>query len=79
MEKDLPRKLDRETLLQLPPEQLVDRIIEQAPATEKLNKRILELEQEVQKLKVSRDGRQSNIIEATIRRSPQKIRKETGG
>lgn len=55
MEKALPQKLDRETLLQLPPEQLVEMIIEQAIATEELNKRILELELEVQKLKVSRD------------------------
>lgn len=55
MEKALPQKLDRETLLQLPAEQLVEMIIEQAIATEELNKRILELELEVQKLKVSRD------------------------
>lgn len=55
MEKDLPLKLDRETLRQLPLEQLVEVIIEQALATEKLNKRVLELEQEVEKLKVSRD------------------------
>ena len=55
MEQDLPRKLDRETLLQLPAEQLVEMIIEQAIATEELNKRILKLELEVQKLKVSRD------------------------
>ena len=58
MEKDLPLKLDREILGQLSKEQLVDMIIEQAIATEKLNSRILELEQEVQKLKVSRDARQ---------------------
>ena len=55
MEKDLPVKLDRETLLQLAPEQLVDIIAEQAIAIDKLNKKILELEQEIQKLKVSRD------------------------
>ncbi len=55
MEKDLPLKLERETLLQLAPEQLVDIIFEQALATIKLNSRILELEQEVEKLKVSRD------------------------
>ena len=55
MEKKLPLKLDRETLGQLGLEQLVDIIIEQAIATEKLNKRILELEQEVEKLKISRD------------------------
>jgi len=55
MEKDLPLKLDRETLGQMATEQLVDIIIEQAIITETLNKRILELEQEVEKLKVSRD------------------------
>ncbi|NJM73950.1 MAG: hypothetical protein HC862_29725 [Scytonema sp. RU_4_4] len=55
MEKDLPVKLERETLLQLAPEQLVDIIFEQAIATIKLNSRILELEQELEKLKVSRD------------------------
>lgn len=55
MEKDLPLKLDRETLGQLATEQLVDIIIEQAIAIETLNKRILELEQFVEKLKVSRD------------------------
>lgn len=55
MEKNLPLKLDRETLRQLATEQLVEIIVEQAIATEKLNSRILELEQEVQKLKVSRD------------------------
>jgi len=55
MEKNLPLKLDRETLGQLAREQLVDIIIEQAIATEKLNSRILELEQFVEKLKVSRD------------------------
>lgn len=55
MEKDLPLKLERETLLQLAREQLVDIIVELASATKKLNSRILELEQEVEKLKVSRD------------------------
>ncbi|MBD2248717.1 IS66 family transposase [Nostoc sp. FACHB-888] len=55
MEKGLPLKLERETLLQLAPEQLVDIIVEQAIATEKLNSRILKLEQELEKLKVSRD------------------------
>ncbi len=55
MEKDLPVKLNRETLLQLAPEQLVDIIVEQAIAIEKLNSRILELEEKVEKLKVSRD------------------------
>ncbi|WP_375449112.1 hypothetical protein [uncultured Nostoc sp.] len=43
MGKDLLLKLERETLLQLAPEQLVDIIVEQAIAIEKLNSRILEL------------------------------------
>jgi transposase len=55
MEKNLPLELDRETLRQLAPEQLVEIIVEQAIATIKLNSRILELEQEVEKLKISRD------------------------
>ena len=55
MGKDLLLKLERETLLQLAPEQLVDIIVEQAIAIEKLNSRILELEEKVKKLKVSRD------------------------
>ncbi|BAY66686.1 transposase IS66 (plasmid) [Calothrix brevissima NIES-22] len=55
MGKDLLVKLERETLLQLAPEQLVDIIVEQAIAIEKLNSRILELEEKVEKLKVSRD------------------------
>lgn len=55
MEKDPPLKLNSESLIQLTPEQLVDIILEQAIAIEKLNKRIVELELKVQKLKVSRD------------------------
>lgn len=55
MEKNLPVELDREILIQLAPEQLVEIIVEQAIATIKLNSRILELEKEVQKLKISRD------------------------
>lgn len=55
MEKSLPLELDSETLIQLAPKQLVEIIVEQAIATRKLNSRILELEQEVEKLKLSRD------------------------
>ena len=55
MGKDLLVKLERETQLQLAPSQLVDIIVEQAIAIEKLNSRILELEEKVEKLKVSRD------------------------
>lgn len=55
MGKDLLLKLERETLLQLAPSQLVDIIVEQAIAIKKLNSRILELEEKIEKLKVSRD------------------------
>jgi transposase len=55
MEKNLPFELDREILIQLAPQQLVEIIVEQASATIKLNSRILELEQEIGKLKASRD------------------------
>jgi transposase len=55
MEKDLPPKLDRESLKQLATEQLVELIMEQAIAIEKLRSKVLELEQEIKKLKVSRD------------------------
>lgn len=55
MGKDLLLKLERETLLQLTPEELVSIIVEQAIAIEKLNSRILELEEKVEKLKISRD------------------------
>ena len=55
MEKNLPLELDREILIQLAPEQLVEIIVEQASVTIKLNSRILELEQEIGKLKASRD------------------------
>ena len=55
MEKNLPVELDREILIQLAPEQLVEIIVEQASATIKLNSRILELKQEIGKLKASTD------------------------
>ena len=55
MEKNLPFELDREILIQLAPEQLMEIIVEQASATIKLNSWILELELEIGKLKVSRD------------------------
>lgn len=79
MGKDLLVKLERETLLQLAPEQLVDMIVEQAIAIEKLNSRILELEEKVEELKVSRDKDVQNIIETTIGRYPQKNREQTAG
>ncbi|MBW4434865.1 MAG: hypothetical protein KME28_24905 [Pelatocladus maniniholoensis HA4357-MV3] len=44
MEKNLPPKLDSETLKQLATEQLVEIIIEQASAIEQLKSRVIELE-----------------------------------
>jgi transposase len=55
MEKNLPRKLDREILRQLATEQLVEMIIEEGKSIEKLTNRVVELEKEIEKLKVSRD------------------------
>jgi transposase len=55
MQKDLLPKLDSEKLSQLATEQLVEIIIEQAKAIEQLKCRVVELEQEIEKLKVSRD------------------------
>jgi transposase len=53
MAKNLPLKLDREDLLQLSQSQLVDIVIEQALAIKELKKITIELELEVQRLKVS--------------------------
>ena len=55
MEKDLSGTIDREILKQLSVEQLVEMVISQAIAIEKFKERILELEQQVEKLKLSRD------------------------
>jgi transposase len=55
MEKNLPRKLDTEILKQLATEQLVEVIIEEGNSIEKLTNRVVELEEEIDKLKVSRD------------------------
>lgn len=55
MEKNLLPKLDSETLKQLATEQLVEIIMEQGKTIEKLTSRVIELEQEIEKLKVSRD------------------------
>jgi transposase len=56
MEKNLPRKLDNtEILRQLATEQLVEMIIEEGKSIEKLRNRVVKLEKEIEKLKVSRD------------------------
>ncbi|MHC5763793.1 DUF6444 domain-containing protein, partial [Nostoc sp.] len=55
MNQNLPQELDRESLNQLPKEELVDIIIEQSKVIRDLQKIILELQQEIELLKVSRD------------------------
>jgi transposase len=55
MNQSLPEKLDRESLSQLSKEELVDIIIEQANVIQQFQKIILELQQEIERLKVSRD------------------------
>jgi transposase len=56
MEKNLRPKLDREILEQLSTEQLVEILIEEGKSIENLTtNRVVELEKEIEKLKVSRD------------------------
>jgi transposase len=55
MEKKLGPKLDPEILKQLGREQLVEIIIDQGKSIENLTNRVVELEKEIEKLKVSRD------------------------
>lgn len=55
MNQNLPQNLDRESLNQLSKEELVKIIIEQGKAICELQKTILELQQEVERLKVSRE------------------------
>ncbi|RCJ15696.1 transposase, partial [Nostoc sp. ATCC 43529] len=60
MNHNLPQKLDRESLNQLSKEQLVEIIIEQSKVIRELQEIIVELQQEIQRLKVSRDLDSSN-------------------
>lgn len=55
MNQNLPQELDRESLNQLSKEELVEIIIEQSKALRELQKIIVELQQEIERLKVSRD------------------------
>jgi transposase len=55
MEKNLPQTLDTEILKQLATEEVVEMIIEEGKSIEKLTNRVVELEKEIEKLKVSRD------------------------
>ncbi len=60
MNQNLPQELDRESLNQLSKEQLVEIILEQNKVIRELQKTILQLQQEVERLKVSRDLDSSN-------------------
>ncbi len=55
MNQNLPQDLDRESLNQLSKQELVEIIIEQSKVIGELQKIILEIQQEVERLKVSRD------------------------
>ena len=55
MEKKLGLKLDPEILKQLGTDQLVEIIIDQRKSIENLRNRVVELEKQIDKLKVSRD------------------------
>jgi transposase len=54
MKNNLPPKLNSEILKQLATEKLVEMIVEQARAIEQLKSRVIELGQEIEKLKISR-------------------------
>src|SRR4028119_1506936 len=54
MKNNLPPKLNSEILKQLATEKLVEMIVEQARAIEQLKSPVIELEQEIEKLKISR-------------------------
>ncbi|MEA5564368.1 IS66 family transposase [Anabaena sp. UHCC 0399] len=60
MNQNLPQDLDRESLNQLSKEELVEIIIEQSKVIRELQKIVLELQQEIERLKVSRDLDSSN-------------------
>ncbi len=60
MNQNLPQDLNPESLNQLPKEKLVEIIIEQRKVIRELQKTILELQQEIERLKVSRDLDSSN-------------------
>lgn len=52
MNQSLPEELDRESLSQLPKEELVEMLIQQAQVNRKLLESIQELKQEIKKLRV---------------------------
>lgn len=55
MNKDLPPELERERLNELPKEELVEMIIQQASVNRELLSSIQELKQEIEKLRVIAD------------------------
>ncbi|BAY91235.1 MULTISPECIES: IS66 family transposase [unclassified Tolypothrix] len=55
MNQNLPQDLNRESLNQLSKQELVEIIIEQSKVIGELQKTVLELQQEIERLKVSRD------------------------
>jgi transposase len=55
MEKNLPLKIDTDMLKHLATEQVVEIITEEGKSIEKLTNRVVQLEKEIEKLKVSRD------------------------
>ncbi|MBE9082173.1 IS66 family transposase, partial [Tolypothrix sp. LEGE 11397] len=52
MNQNLPQDLDRESLNQLSKQELVEIIIEQSKVIGELQKTVLELQQEIERLKV---------------------------
>ncbi|EKF00204.1 hypothetical protein [Tolypothrix sp. PCC 7601] len=62
MNQNLPQDLDRESLNQLSKQELVEIIIEQSKVIGELQKTVLELQQEIERLKVSRDLDSKNLI-----------------
>ena len=68
--------LDRESLNQLSKEELVDMLMEQANITQQLQKIILELQQEIERLKVSRDKDSKTSSKPPPLRHSEKTRNE---
>ncbi|GJD15186.1 hypothetical protein RIVM261_001420 [Rivularia sp. IAM M-261] len=76
MDKNEPLELNRESLYQLSQGQLVDIVIEQAKSIQELKKSVIELEVEVQRLKVSKDLDSKTVIITSIGRYFKKIKEE---
>ncbi|EKE98882.1 hypothetical protein [Tolypothrix sp. PCC 7601] len=62
MNQNLPQDLDRESLNQLSKQELVEIIIEQSKVIGELQKTVLELQQEIERLKSQQRFRQQNLI-----------------